>query len=40
MQPENVLAQLFVGDWLLLQNNPAAAIPTWSKRASWNLTTQ
>ncbi|MGC1835077.1 MAG: rhomboid family intramembrane serine protease [Candidatus Acidiferrales bacterium] len=27
MEPENVLAQMFVGDWLLLQNNPAAAIP-------------
>ncbi|MGA7915252.1 MAG: rhomboid family intramembrane serine protease [Candidatus Acidiferrales bacterium] len=27
LQPENVLAQLLVGDWLLLQNNPAAAIP-------------
>jgi membrane associated rhomboid family serine protease/cytochrome c-type biogenesis protein CcmH/NrfG len=27
LQPENVLAQMFVGDWLLLQNNPAAAIP-------------
>lgn len=27
MEPENVLTQMFVGDWLLLQNNPAAAIP-------------
>ncbi|MFZ0882003.1 MAG: rhomboid family intramembrane serine protease [Candidatus Acidiferrales bacterium] len=27
MEPENVLAQMFLGDWLLLQNNPAAAIP-------------
>jgi rhomboid protease GluP len=27
MEPENVLAQMFVGDWLLLQNNSAAAIP-------------
>lgn len=27
MEPENVLAQMFVGDWSLLQNNPAAAVP-------------
>ena len=27
MEPENVLAQMFVGEWLLLQNNPAAAVP-------------
>lgn len=26
-EPQNVYAQLLVGDWLLLQNNPAAAIP-------------
>jgi membrane associated rhomboid family serine protease/cytochrome c-type biogenesis protein CcmH/NrfG len=27
MEPENVLAQMFVGEWLLLQNNPASAVP-------------
>ncbi|MFZ0233258.1 MAG: rhomboid family intramembrane serine protease [Candidatus Acidiferrales bacterium] len=27
LEPQNVYAQLLVGDWLLLQNSPASAIP-------------
>jgi membrane associated rhomboid family serine protease len=34
-EPDNVLAQALVGDWLLEQNNPAAAVPYLEQARQW-----